>query len=352
LLRVKNDLSVYSTATNYSYVGLTDNKSWATQFTSAQYLDKGRGVTVNVLGQQTGLFSGGEQGACDSLYSPSLSPSFTNINPFVSYAPIAGTGIWDYTNGFGWTYPTSNWGTNIIHLSSKGTKSNDMDYFAGSFGVGAMLEDVTRLYTFGAGSHYYTGWSTTNYKYPGIIAPVGEFPGTGSSHPYLSTKLIKTDVMQESTCHNFYSDCPSLITSTTSSNDPFALVPMELDVTDGYTLFSLNNSNFIPNGIDCSTGYYKTTGTETITGIQGNLKIYPNPATNELNIQLVNALTATDVFEFILTDITGKQVYNSSTARQGEQLIHINLPELVQGMYIGIVTLNGVKHTQKITIKQ
>jgi len=352
VLRVKDNLDVYP-ITNSSYLAVNDAKSWANQFGELYFADKSLDNDVSILGQQYELYSPSESGSgsCDNLSAPNLVPSFSNINPFIASLKVNGTGFWDYTNGWGGTYPTSGFQPNVVHLSSKGTVSTDMNYLTGSLGSGSALEDISRLYTFGAFSHnYLDANNVSTFKFPGMVAPVGDATGSPSAHQFLSTKLIKTDVMQESRCHNFYNDCPTLQTSMTTSNDPFAIMDTEVETTNGYYLFSLLDTYNMPTQLDCSTGYYKTTGIAT-TGNNKEFSFYPNPASKEINISLPQSVTSADKIEFILTDITGKTVYNNNSHEQSGFSIKYQLPNLAAGTYMGTINLNGTKYSNKVIIK-
>lgn len=348
ILRVKDNLDVYPPS-NSSYLAVDNAKSWANQFGEVFYADKSIVNNVSILGQQYELYSN-EYGGCDSLKAPSLTPSLLNINPFIASLTINGPSFWDYTNGFGSPYNTAGFIPNVIHLSSKGTVSSDMNYLTGSLGSGAALEDISRLYTFGAFSHYYLNANNlATLKYPAMIAPVGDVSGNPSAHQFLSTKLIKTDALQESRCHNYYHDCPTLSTCNTTQDAPFALMDTEVETFNGYTLFSLLDTYNMPSQLDCSTGYYKTTGIEAI-GRYKEFTFYPNPASKEINIGLPQQITNSDKVEFTLTDITGKTVYSNNEAATGYS-IKYHLPDLAAGTYIGTIQLNGIKYSNKVTIK-
>lgn len=88
-----------------------------------------------------------------------------------------------------------------------------------------------------------------------------------------------------------------------------------------------------------------TTGTETgLDFVENNFSIYPNPASDYVNVEIANANNAT----VQITDITGKvvmeqQVENTSNAR-------INTSELNTGIYIMKINAEGKIFTQKLSI--
>ncbi|HRW21039.1 MAG TPA: CotH kinase family protein [Bacteroidales bacterium] len=73
--------------------------------------------------------------------------------------------------------------------------------------------------------------------------------------------------------------------------------------------------------------------------------IYPNPATNSFNI---NLLSDTENLNISITDLYGRTVYEKSYSNQGS-LISIN-PELPQGMYLINVCINDMIFTKKIVM--
>ncbi|MDD4235394.1 MAG: T9SS type A sorting domain-containing protein, partial [Bacteroidales bacterium] len=73
--------------------------------------------------------------------------------------------------------------------------------------------------------------------------------------------------------------------------------------------------------------------------------IYPNPASNSFNI---NLLSDTENLNISITDLYGRTVYEKSYSNQGS-LISIN-PELPQGMYLINVCINDMIFTKKIVM--
>ncbi len=74
-----------------------------------------------------------------------------------------------------------------------------------------------------------------------------------------------------------------------------------------------------------------------------NIKVYPNPALNELNITFEKPVTA----DISLTDITGKQVYTNSLQ---EKDIKISTTEFPKGIYILSIKTVNKNLTKKIII--
>ncbi len=72
-------------------------------------------------------------------------------------------------------------------------------------------------------------------------------------------------------------------------------------------------------------------------------QIYPNPASDELNIVFDNP----ENVKVTMTDMSGKQIYSKSF---NEKKIRINTAQIPKGTYILSVETNLKKHTQKIII--
>lgn len=352
ILRVKENLTVYDPTTNYSYVGLNDMKSWASQFLIMSYTDKSKNSSIEILGEQNDLY-GGEQPGCDTVFSPNLPPSHypNNINPFYTTLGVSGVGLWDYTNGFGPTYNSVFHGNHTVHLSANGTAANNMVYLYGSQPNG-YLEDITRLYTFGASTLYYYGWSSGVPNPPSMLVPIGEL--NNPSMPYLNTKFIKMTGSsgEETVCNNYIYDCPELFTSTTYPANPvFASIFYDgLQTDDAYNYFSLTEDYYLPLEMDCGTGYYKPTDVADLGGASNEVSFYPNPASSELNISIGKNISKNDKCQFLLLSSTGQQVISTSVFTN-KQEIKVNLSELPAGLYMGILTINDKKYTEKISIQ-
>jgi extracellular elastinolytic metalloproteinase len=82
---------------------------------------------------------------------------------------------------------------------------------------------------------------------------------------------------------------------------------------------------------------------------QMNLRIYPNPATNELNIRL-ETTEAADVRVELIT-IDGRSVYQSNWNGYGVSFLTIPTEEMVGGLYFVRVVVNGQATLQKVVIQ-
>jgi predicted Abi (CAAX) family protease len=82
---------------------------------------------------------------------------------------------------------------------------------------------------------------------------------------------------------------------------------------------------------------------------QSSVEMYPNPARNETNIQVVVAEDASVMIE--LYDGTSRLVRvlkNADVQSAGEMLYHINLEDIAAGVYNVVVTIDGVTTQKKL----
>ncbi len=101
-------------------------------------------------------------------------------------------------------------------------------------------------------------------------------------------------------------------------------------------LYNLNDSGVV--ALDTDTLCFTIPVIESITepGNQSHFNIFPNPASNELTVQLLNAETATNL---IITDVFGREIYSQPT---NSQLSIINCQLFSSGIYFVKVQLaNG-----------
>lgn len=352
IIRVKNNLQSYSLSHN-SYLRLNDTKAWGKQFNEITVPDKSVDQFITVVGEQIGIYN--DEGCGVSISAPNMTPSKLNVNPFIAGFAINGSSVWSASSGFANPYPSGFWIKNVVHLSSQGTQAMFMDYLGGSYTYGTSLEDVSRLYTFANRSHYYYSypWSPPGAKvlqYPTILAPVAENVPVGGavSNPNLLAKFITTDHnFRETVCSNYVEDCPSLTSISTFDDALFGSVQYDLVPSNAYSYFTLTNYfNAIPPEIDCVSGFYKPTNVNS-TNSNGRIEIYPNPATDELNVKFPN--NTNEAYTFTLTDVTGKVVHTKNGTTNNSATI--KLPNVSSGVYIATVSIGGKNHIEKVTIQ-
>uniref|UniRef100_UPI002F93A81D T9SS type A sorting domain-containing protein n=1 Tax=Kaistella sp. TaxID=2782235 RepID=UPI002F93A81D len=75
-----------------------------------------------------------------------------------------------------------------------------------------------------------------------------------------------------------------------------------------------------------------------------SLRIYPNPASDFINIEMLN--TNLKDYSFSITDLSGKLLLRSENSKK------INISSLSPGIYLGTMTVEEQKLTKKIVIKR
>lgn len=96
-----------------------------------------------------------------------------------------------------------------------------------------------------------------------------------------------------------------------------------------------DNKNFIINNGEVVTG---------IEEIESGIRIYPNPASNSVNISATEEIKALQI-----RDINGRTIMN----KKGSNSTYVNLPieKLIPGLYIFEITTNSTISNKKIIIK-
>ena len=136
--------------------------------------------------------------------------------------------------------------------------------------------------------------------------------------------------------------------STDSS--PFTTMAANEDLSDSLYI-NIHTTNF-PNGevrgqigTDCAS-MATTTGIAKVSGTLSNVNVYPNPATNDLNIHIpvtTSEKTTVKVYD-VIGDLVISQDYNSVN------LINLNITTLTKGLYV-IQIQNGNQVFQNKILK-
>lgn len=349
IIRVQNDFTAYPPTVNAAR--LTESKKgWANQFLELHTTNQGSGNHTYVVGQQTDVYNE----LCMQPMPPSAQPvSTANVDPFITMVDVGNT-YWNFTSGYT-NIPLGPMINQNLYLSSQRTTALHMDYLMGTQAYGTTLEDVSRLYTFSSLEHHYNNPTQNNppIAYPALIAPTGEALGMTSVYPWLRTKFLGLGFnYNEPNCANHIKDCPEHKVMDTYNPNISINKIVELDPPAAILSSREEISNAFPTTINCTTGHYKsTTGIIALDADDNGLRIFPNPTTSDLTIQVDNILTGKDAIEFNLADMTGKVVYSNNKFEAGSAIFKISLPELAPGIYIGTVVLNGNKQSRKITIQ-
>ena len=89
-------------------------------------------------------------------------------------------------------------------------------------------------------------------------------------------------------------------------------------------------------------------GVEEIEALN-SLNVYPNPAVDQLNVQLDLNSNVALIVE--LSDITGRTVFTKQNTANGVQNIQIPVQQLAAGMYNLEVTIDGQRLSRKVIVK-
>lgn len=331
ILRTENNLIPHPTFDNYMTPPTLLYHDWAKQFLPDPSPSSLPETDLVVVGERTSDIPDCQRPA--NLQAPSTS----NVNPFLAaYELWWDDGTGGGTPGINWTNPTGQ----IIHASDNGTKSAlpgtyNLDYFTPTSTVaGTGLENVQRLYTFAC---RFEDLSANDEI--ALITPMLS-PGNG----HLNTKFIRTtNTGDETTCSNQWSCSPRYFTGHSLYQQFTLQAPVqESSFPTGATIQRVISS--IDD--DCSSGSFKPAGIAK-TPVSDEISIFPNPATNNIN---VNLGTAKGIYTFTLTDLAGKAIFSSS-GNTNSNTVSIQLPALSKGIYIATVATEQQTHTEKLTIE-
>ena len=108
-----------------------------------------------------------------------------------------------------------------------------------------------------------------------------------------------------------------------------------------YRAFNMNNNGFWENN-GIQNFYYSQQNVNALNSIEkSEIKIYPNPASTYLTINLTNNSSQT---EFELFNIQGERLISKTIGKKET----INIEHLSNGFYLYSLTVDGKKHTGKI----
>lgn len=256
------------------------------------------------------------------MYNP---PSFTGVVPYIidcDFTWTAGSGI------------NMSLYSQYLHASNvpNSTTSNTLDYLASTpSAAGTMLENVTRHHTFAC------RYEDQNMN-EGIALIYPKQRPTNPDH--LNAKFMTLDAVgQEPVCANEWS-CIIDYSTTTMQGITFTETTAQ-PTAPGIRQLKRRVIHVFPDS--CQNGSFKPTGVAALDDGK-SIKLYPNPASNVLNIELG---IATD-YTVTITDVTGKVVYQA----QGNGIkASLSLPTLSAGMYMAKVTTDAVIHTEKLLIE-
>lgn len=315
ILRLDNSLQASTTDPDLKLMRVT-HRDWAKQL----YVSPNSYREFAVIGERIAV-----PGTCSNPMIPS---SNTNVNPFVTRISL------DYTP----TGLTMSWVSDITQESWQGTSTPTLDYYTTTpNAAGTNLEDVTRLNTFAT-------------LFDEDIITISPMMGTTPNINMLNTKFLRlTFDGDEPNCQNQYTiDCEA----------PYSRIPFSNfspQNSGGYTTFEGGDDNrdvaLMPIQNQCAPmygGVFKTAGVQELEN-RNNINIYPNPASDEINIAL--PAIATESFSFTLNDVAGKTIYKTTENDLGKSVISIPLRDITPGIYFGTVNFDGNTVTEKIVVQ-
>lgn len=134
--------------------------------------------------------------------------------------------------------------------------------------------------------------------------------------------------------------------NTASFKNTILTANTELGVTDAFNLAS--PKFYLTSGSVLNTGsYWNVTGIFTPKFSSVNsLKIYPNPASSEVVIELPEFSGFTTIQ---VADLTGRTVINKSVSTVVKEIL--NISELRKGMYMIVARQGNATYNQKLTVR-
>jgi hypothetical protein len=93
-----------------------------------------------------------------------------------------------------------------------------------------------------------------------------------------------------------------------------------------------------------------TTGTQSRGKQNSEMKIFPNPATDQLNISIQSGYA--EITEITVFDLTGRKIMTSSVNFDGYSPIHMNLSSLKSGLYFLSVKNSHVASTKSFRVNR
>ncbi len=138
----------------------------------------------------------------------------------------------------------------------------------------------------------------------------------------------------------------------------YLIYPEDYGYKTTYAAITLNDANISANGVDFRQyltskiiiPYTDRTDIKTISS-NGDLKIYPNPTSGELNIQWTNQQTRNADLE--ITDVIGRKLYKSvisMNASSGQ--VQVNVNGLNEGVYMITIKSDYIYYCGKLMIQK
>ncbi len=182
-------------------------------------------------------------------------------------------------------------------------------------------------------------------------------PSSSTPANKLSYKFIRTDNIGDMdptspfSCDNIYTNCiPPYSYIVAKNYEPLSVFS---GVSISTNVFTGHSASITPiwvnDSLGCDlNGYYRPTDVNPLN--TGNIKIYPNPAYDALNLEFNTENKG--LAEICAYDVTGKKVLNvTSNTISGNNRITISLSSLASGSYM-IELRNGSEINRQMITKQ
>ena len=87
-------------------------------------------------------------------------------------------------------------------------------------------------------------------------------------------------------------------------------------------------------------------------GNQHNLRVYPNPASDQIHILFERNSNSSNTYQAIIYDLYGKAITNFQIQPKDNREASIDISLLADGIYICEIVVDGVTYTQKIVVSK
>ncbi len=300
---------------------------------------------VNSSGVVTGIGAGTATiyyivGGCYAYHVVTVTPVPTTISGF-SIVAIGGTiTLSDGVSGGTWLSSNTSIGT----ISSGGTVT----------GVSAGVINI--YYLLGGCGAYHTVTVTTGT--PGSISGSivsGAAKGTSGASPVVgivvnledgANNLITTTNTDNSGNYNFMS----------LADGNYVIYPVDADFSTISAPVVIGGSNQVINNID----FVENVGSKIISPVttsvtqvvsKGDISIFPNPTTGNLNIKWNGQPDGNA--SVVISDVVGRQVYNSDIKMASPSgQVQINLSDLKNAVYLITIKSDNIYYSSKLLIQQ
>ncbi|MBN8669319.1 MAG: T9SS type A sorting domain-containing protein [Chitinophagales bacterium] len=348
-----------------------NKKLWVTQMLPTRYNGVGLGGGQNPAVTSNFLIAGMQAEALGTGFTDV--PSDNNVNAFIADVSLdytsANTNIQDVQfslfgkMGFGWPTFTCNTGTGIV-----GTDANNF------YTLGGGLANIMWYHNFTVRYCTNTGTSRATPDDIMLVAPKmmdhpyrSNHPNYGTTDRYLGIKHIHVeaeaydygfwDLEWGNSCGLEPKSNVTLDAENVTTISPCIDGTLDLDFRDiTVAVDTLEILYNVPCAYEGNEPSYKT-GTTSVAAkrnVVSATKIYPNPANEEVRIDIAKEIADETAVKVVLTNIHGQvisELYNGTA--KGTAGKSMRLPQVATGLYIiHVYSNNTMIHQQKLSIQQ